>query len=94
MRIIILGGTGYLGSLFVRRLVEQEHDIVCCVRSTSSLQNLAQVQSRITLCLLENLESYLSSQPVFDCFVNTACRYPRNAASEADVFQANLFVPL
>lgn len=94
MKIILLGATGYLGSRLANALVKQGHQILALKRTESSMENLAGIQHRIQMCDLKDVEKILSASPVFDCFINTACMYPKNAEDDIDIYQANLFMPL
>jgi dihydroflavonol-4-reductase len=43
VRIFVTGGTGFIGSVVVRQLVDQGHELVCLVRSSSSTSRLSDV---------------------------------------------------
>ena len=94
MRCIVLGATGYLGSKVVGALVAQGNDVLCICRSTSSLDRLESIKDRVRFCQLQKLAQTLALEEPYDCMVNLACKYPRNAKADIDIYEANLFNPL
>lgn len=94
MRIIVLGGTGYLGSKVVMALAERGHEILCIKREQSSLKRLEAVRGQIYFADISDLGRSLDRKEPYDCLVNTACKYPRNAKDDFDIFEANFCVPL
>ena len=92
MKIIILGGTGYLGSLMVHSLLKEGHDVLCIIRSESNLNRLSDIAEKITMCKIDDLDKRLNEQK-YDWFLNFACKYSRDAPDE-DVFEANYYNPL
>lgn len=93
MKIVILGATGYLGSKLAKVLIQEGHQVLVLKRTESSMENLINIQNEVQMCNLADIERVLVNDP-FDCFINTACRYPRNAEDEIDIYQANLWAPL
>lgn len=95
MKIIVLGATGYLGSRVVRKLLEQNHQILCLKRVESSMHNLEDILNGLQFCDIDDLEGFLGqcAQP-YDCLINLACKYSSNAKDDMDIYMANLIVPL
>ncbi len=88
MRLLILGGTGYLGRKVLERLVEEGHSMLCITRRDMSCLNIKQVE----YCKLgEHLPSLKEFRP--EIFLNMACCYLRNGKTEQDVLEANFCVP-
>lgn len=96
MRFIILGGTGYLGSRVIKELINRgEHQILCLKRESSSLENLEDILDYVEFCNTDALREFLKKQEEpYECFLNMSCRYPRHAATDMDIYQANLVAPL
>ena len=95
MRIIILGATGYLGSRVVKALLGRGHHVLCLKRDRSSLKNLENVLGQVQFCDIDGLEAFLSDdKEPYHCFMNLACRYPRDTSEDLDIYEANLTVPL
>lgn len=94
MKIILLGATGYLGSKLAKAFVKEGHQVLALKRTESSMENLMGIQHRIQLCDLKDVEKVLTNGPMFDCLINTACMYPKNADNDIDIYQANLCMPL
>lgn len=94
MRIVILGGTGYLGSRVVRALLRDGNEVLCVKRESSSLESLHDVLGQIHICNLENLRENLAWTAPYDVMVNLACMYPRNAKNDIEIFDANMNNPM
>lgn len=88
MRIILLGGTGYLGSKILQKLCEQQNDILCITRTPEKYRNL----KNIIYCGHSDLEeAVMNFKPVL--FINTACCYQKAGTLEQDIMEANFVVP-
>ncbi|CAM4078426.1 SDR family oxidoreductase [Flavobacterium weaverense] len=49
MKILLTGATGYIGKRLLPLLIEQGHDIVCCVRDKNRFYAPAELQDKITV---------------------------------------------
>ncbi len=94
MRFVVLGATGYLGSKMVRMLTAQGHSVLSVGRRKESSFALFPDTDRISECMIETLDGELNSSAGYDWYLNFACRYARNGATDGDVFEANLHNPL
>lgn len=94
MRIIILGSTGYLGSKLATSLVTRNHEVLCIKRESSSIKRLETIIEYIDFTNITNIAETLKQKKPYDCLINTACVYPRNAQNDMDIFEANFYVPL
>lgn len=94
MRIIVLGGMGYLGSKVVRRLIGDGHEVLCVKRSSTSTINLQDILNKIYICDVEQVKEILEWSEPFDCFLNLACLYPRKATFDTQIFESNFYAPL
>jgi dihydroflavonol-4-reductase len=57
MKVLVTGGTGFVGSHLVRCLVRHENDVTCLVRPTSRLDNLKSLPITLRQGDLTNLNS-------------------------------------
>ena len=94
MKVLILGATGYLGSRLVKELLTRAHSIIALKRDSSSLKNLVDIKDKIQLRNIADLQSLFLDNVKVDCFINTACMYPRNAVSDKTIFEVNYQIPL
>lgn len=92
MKIIITGGTGYLGSCLVKRFISLGHEVACIVRDLTNLKHLSEIANKVQLIPVINLEQSLN-QFHADCIVHAACAYSRNGNTEHDIFNSNLLFP-
>lgn len=95
MRILVLGGTGYLGSKIVFRMIQEGYDIYCTRRPTSDTWRLGSISDQIkwVSARIEDI-SVLLSEIQFDAIFNFACNYGRGIVDEIDVIRANAVFPL
>ena len=93
MKCLILGGTGYLGSTLVRKLLKQGCEVICLIRSQSSLCNLEDVKDRIKLWDIETLSAEQMKSEGITVVYNLACCYQNGTTKEIDIVDANYRVP-
>lgn len=93
--VMILGGTGYLGSLLIKALVKREYNVLCIKRESSDMKYLEDVKASIRVCNIDELDAYLSeSDRSYRVFINTAGIYPLREKTEEDLISANMYAPL
>jgi uncharacterized protein YbjT (DUF2867 family) len=56
MKILLTGATGYIGKRLLPLLVEEGHDVVCCVRDIDRFNPPASIQSKISIIQVDLLE--------------------------------------
>ncbi len=92
MKILLTGGTGFLGSALARFWVGAGHEVHVPVRPTSSLRRLASIASQLRLTRIDGesslFEAVHSAKP--DAIVHTACAYGRAGETPAAIFAANV----
>lgn len=95
MKILLLGGNGYLGSKVARALLEAGNSIVCTTRASSSLSRIADIKNRLTLipASIDAIEATAIATQ-FDYVINAVCSYGRSGSSYDDVIEANTVFPL
>jgi dihydroflavonol-4-reductase len=75
MKVFVTGATGFIGSHLVRRLVQDGHDIVCLVRSTSNVDHLEKLGAALFIGDVTKKETVAEGMQGCDCAVNLANVY-------------------
>lgn len=97
MKILILGGTGYLGSNIVQRLLEDDHELFCILRPSSDKSKLLELTHSSNLKYLSNdlfQIKCLLEQEHIDWLINTSCSYKINETLYGDLLDSNISFPL
>lgn len=100
MKILVLGGNGYLGSRVVHALVQEGHFVVCTRRASSNLnrlQDLLEGESSGQLQFIPASEDGVEAalqDTAFEAVCNMACHYGGRNSSGEDILDANLQFPL
>lgn len=92
MKILLTGGTGYLGSRLAKRIVSSGHMLACTVRGTQNLKELETVRDKITLiptCEMEDAVGLFRPEIV----IHTACTYAKPGYTEQDILDGNFLFP-
>ncbi|MGW8228934.1 MAG: NAD-dependent epimerase/dehydratase family protein [Gammaproteobacteria bacterium] len=92
MKILITGGTGFLGSHLARNLADHGADIIVLARHSSSLARLSGYEQLIHVLRADNVATLyeLLSAHNPDCIIHTACNYGRGGENIAGIVQTNL----
>jgi len=88
-KILLSGGTGFLGSHVSRRLVNEGHDVTILKRTFSSLNRINDLVDKLRLV---NTEDFTGGE--YDLFINAASNYGRTGESEEEMLRANTEFPL
>jgi len=96
MKILITGGTGFLGSHLARSFSDHGTEVIVLARQSSSLERLHGYEQQI--CILRSgttaeLRDLLSAHKP-ECIIHTACNYGRAGESILDIVQTNLMLAL
>lgn len=92
MNFLVLGGNGYLGSKVVRRLLNENHKIVCTKRILSNLSRVEGIDINWISSDVNEIETAMKYYH-FDFVLNLACNYGGNGTND-DVWKTNLEFPL
>ena len=93
MIIVLLGGTGYLGSNIYQKLCENGHKVYCVVREKSDLSKLNVSKEKLIYNDLSHIEKLFRSIDV-DWIINGICTYKPNDSLYGDMLESNIIFPL
>lgn len=88
-KVLLTGGTGFLGSHIARFFKGKGFDVTILKRSTSKLERLNKIESELTLVNIEDFEG-----GEFDLFIHAASSYGRNGESSQEIEQSNIDFPM
>ncbi len=91
MRVLVLGGTGIIGTAVVRELVVRGHDVIGLARSEASAPKLTRSGATPLAGDIAAPERWLSALPRLDAVIHMACDF---ATDMAAVDQRLLDAPL
>jgi|SRR6185369_2883836 len=93
--LLLTGGTGFLGSNLLRRLVEEDFRIYLLIRQTSSLWRIKDLINRVILVEAENtcFEEFFQRQQI-NVIVHCATNFGRREIEPIEMLEANLILPL
>lgn len=93
--ILLTGGTGFLGSSVLKRLVDEQVNVILSTRSSSNTSRISAVLDKVSLCPVdaEPLE-WLFQNNRIDVILHCAVNYGRNKTDPSDLVEANLLLPL
>lgn len=95
MRILITGGSGYLGSRVVKELSKRGHTPVLLVREETNIEILRkELENLETYEITNNLDIDNSMKTDIDCVLHLATLYGRNGEKNQKVIDANIVFPL
>lgn len=94
MKICVLGGTGYLGTKIIMKLIEGDNYIVCVHRKDSKSNKVFENQSKVKYVVSDYvILRDLFATEKFDCIINASCTYIKGARID-DVVESNLIFPM
>ena len=94
MKILILGGSGYLGSNLVKALHDAGHKLTCIIRPSSRREYLEGFHDiRLIMNNLSEIEAELERER-FDWIISTVCTYRQNESLYMDMLESNYIFPV
>ena len=90
MNVFVTGGTGFIGSRVVKRLVEEGHTVRCLVRPASATGSLERLGVRMIHGDLGDRASLLDGMTGSDCVINAAAIYTFWSADRGAFRRANV----
>jgi len=93
--LLLTGGTGFLGSNLLRRLVEENFRIYLLIRQSSSLWRINDLIDRVFLVEAEKtcFEEFFQRQQI-NVIVHCATNFGRREIEPTEMLEANLLLPL
>jgi nucleoside-diphosphate-sugar epimerase len=94
--ILLTGGTGYLGSKILKKLVDNGYNIILLKRSFSNSVRIKEYLNKIAIYDIDliPLETIFSENTTIDTIVHCATNYGRGENDPLHVIEANLLLPL
>lgn len=90
MKALVTGGTGFLGSHLVRRLLERGVDVRCLVRQSSRLDNLKDLAVEFSIGDLRDVESIKQAVRGTSIVYHCAADYRLWCAEPREMYQSNI----
>jgi len=92
VKILLSGGSGFLGSHLVKKFLEAGHQTTIIKRPSSDLWRIAEVMHDLEI--YEDVASAFRVHDSFDAVVNTVTCYGRKGEGFTEIAESNLFFPL
>ncbi|RZK77302.1 MAG: NAD(P)-dependent oxidoreductase, partial [Pedobacter sp.] len=94
-KILLTGGTGYLGKNLVKGLLEANHELILLVRKLSNIDFLQNSKGSVKVYVIGELsiDSVFKKENI-DIVIHTAASYGRKGEDMNDVLSANLTFPV
>ena len=94
-KVLLTGGTGYLGSHLAHLLVAEDWEVSLLKRRTSNLGRIAKIETQMRLIDIESIDlDSLFKESRFDLILHCATNYGRNQTNQLTLIEANLLLPL
>ncbi|GFE58132.1 NAD(P)-dependent oxidoreductase [Geobacter sp. AOG1] len=93
--VLLTGGTGFLGSNLLMKLVDRGYRLILLARSHSDMTRLKSVLDRIVVHRIGHcsLDDIFANEKI-DIIIHCATNYGRNQKDPTDLLEVNLMLPL
>lgn len=96
-KILITGGTGFLGEHLIKRLAQLGYYLIVLKRPTSNIKNLLKISGRIKFIDIDKnsfKSLFVDNKLNIDCIIHLATNYGRNGETDDDIYASNVTYPL
>jgi nucleoside-diphosphate-sugar epimerase len=94
MRVLVTGGTGFLGAHVCRQLLEKGHSVTLCVRETSHLDRLTRLTGgRPQQPVITRYDDLVPSAG-YDAVIHMATAYGRGGDAASELIASNIQMPV
>ncbi|QEH39752.1 NAD(P)-dependent oxidoreductase [Chitinophaga sp. XS-30] len=95
MKILITGGSGFLGKHLIRHLLAEKYHVIALLRKNSDISRLPVKDQQLSLVFIEELDydNFFKAEAPFSAMVHCATNYGRTATGLSEVLQDNLMWP-
>jgi nucleoside-diphosphate-sugar epimerase len=92
MRLLLTGGSGFLGSALARHLLDNGHEVALLLRESSSLARLGDDAKRMQIgrCTDDTAIAAFVQDARPEAVIHTACSYGRHGEAPLQLLNANL----
>lgn len=95
LKVLMTGGTGFLGSRLLPLLLSQGYDLTVLKRSFSSVARLGRVADCVTTVNIDEIRlERVFEERSFDLILHCATNYGRRVLDPIQVLEANLILPV
>lgn len=93
--VLLTGGTGFLGSKLLQKLIEADYRIILLARRTSNFAKIDGMLDKVTVLFSEDadLGKFFAATKI-DCIVHCATNYGRKGQLPLAILESNLILPL
>lgn len=93
--VLLTGGTGFLGSNILKRLLLENHKVILLKREKSKIERIENEMENIVFYNLETIElDKIFQENDIDIVIHCATHYGRKDSNPIEVIEANLILPL
>ncbi len=95
MNILLTGGTGFFGSYLLKRIIEEEHNVILLKRSSSNTWRIDHLIHKVVTYDADVIDlEIVFKENTIDRIIHAATLYGKRYEYSSDVFHTNVCFPL